>query len=344
MTGRHFLNREAGASAAPGDLTYATEESTMARHSFVQLRHRGWSLMLASAGAFAILAVTAPTAGAQQPFPTAERAVETLVKVVRDDNVGAMLRVFGRGGADIILSGDPVEDAALRKRFVAAFDEAHRVDIDKDKATLVIGKDDFPFPVPLVRRGGSWRFDVVAGREEILARRIGRNELSAIQTCLAYVDAQNEYAAADRGAGAGVYAQRIVSTPGRKNGLYWPSRTEADQSPLGELFAQASVQGYRAGARAPYHGYYYRILTRQGPSAPGGALDYVVRGKMIGGFALVAYPADYGNSGIKTFMISHEGVVYEKDLGRRTDYLAQRIIAYNPDQTWTKADINMAAK
>jgi hypothetical protein len=255
-----------------------------------------------------------------------------------------MLRVFGRDGRDIVSSGDRVEDAALRAKFVAAYDDAHRIGVDNGKATLFVGKDDFPFPVPLVRKGKLWRFDVRAGREEIVARRIGRNELSAIQACLAYVDAQNEYAAQDRGAGAGVYAQRIVSTPGKKNGLYWPAKTEGDQSPLGELFAKATAQGYRSGPGEPYHGYYYRVLNRQGPGAPGGGFSYLARGRMIGGFALIAYPADYGNSGIKTFMINHGGVVFEKDLGSRTDWLARRIIAFNPDATWTKADTTPPAR
>jgi hypothetical protein len=192
---------------------------------------------------------------------------------------------------------------------------------------MVVGQEDFPFPIPLVRKDQTWRFDTAAGRLEILYRRIGRNELDAVQVCLAYVDAQNEYADKDRtGAGVGTYAQRIVSQPGKKDGLYWPASQGDDASPLGELAAHATREGYRVGGeRAPYHGYYYRILTRQGPTAPGGALDYVVRGKMIGGFALVAYPAEYGNSGVMTFLVNHSGVVFEKDHGPRTARLAERM-------------------
>jgi hypothetical protein len=187
-----------------------------------------------------------------------------------------------------------------------------------------------------VRKDGTWRFDTAAGREEILYRRIGRNELSAIQTCLAYVDAQQEYA--EQGvAGNGVYAQRIVSRPGKKDGLYWPADSSADESPLGELAASAAAEGYRAGQqRAPYHGYYYKVLTGQGPNAPGGTLDYIVRGRMIGGFALVAYPAEYRNSGVMTFLVNHRGDVYEKDLGPNTARFAASMTVFNPDNTWRR--------
>ena len=221
-----------------------------------------------------------------------------------------------------------------------AYDAKHNVIVEGDKASLVIGADDFPFPIPLTRQKAGWKFDTAAGRLEILYRRIGRNELDAIQTCLAYVDAQNEYAEKDRtGAGPGVYAQRIVSSSGKKDGLYWPA-SDGDASPLGELVAQASAEGYKAGAgRTPYHGYYYRILTQQGPNAPGGALNYVVKGKMIGGFALLAYPAEYGNSGVMTFLVNHSGTVYQKDLGDYTMRLVERMTWFDPDQTWKKVDV-----
>ena len=205
-----------------------------------------------------------------------------------------------------------------------------------DKATLIIGQDSYAFPVPLVGKDGAWQFDAAAGREEILYRRIGRNELGAVQAALAYVDAQNEYA--EKGlAGNGVYARRIVSRPGKKDGLYWPAQPGEDESPLGELAAAATAQGYRAGQeRTPYHGYYYKILTRQGPGAPGGEIDYMAGGKMIGGFALVAYPAEYGNSGVMTFVVNHQGVVYEKDLGPGTAVAAARMTVFNPDRTWRR--------
>jgi hypothetical protein len=236
-----------------------------------------------------------------------------------------------------VASGDDVADRADRDRVIEAYDAKHQIKMEgADKAVLVLGNQDWPFPIPLVRKDGAWRFDTAAGREEILFRRVGRNELAAIQTILAYVDAQHEYA--EKGvAGSGVYAQRIVSRPGTKDGLYWPAQSGEDESPLGDLAASAAAEGYRAGQqRIPYHGYYYKVLTRQGPNAPGGALDYVVRGKMIGGFALVAYPAQYDNSGVMTFLVNHQGTIYEKDLGPQTAAIAAGMTAFNPDSTWQR--------
>ena len=294
----------------------------------------------------AALLLTASVAAAQQTYKTPEAAVDALVAAAKADDEKAALAVFGKAGEDIISSGDKVSDDAIRKRFVESYDAKHQIAMDGDaKATLVIGQNDYPFPVPLVRKAGLWSFDTEAGRREVLVRRIGRNELNAIQTSLAYVDAQDEYAAKDRGAGVGVYAQRFVSEPDKKNGLYWPTAAGEEESPLGELFAAASKQGYRAGeGRTPYHGYYYKILTKQGPAAPGGAHDYVVNGKMIGGFALVAYPAEYRNSGVMTFLVNYDGTVYQKDLGRDTTALAEEMTTYNPDKTWTKADTSELAK
>ena len=303
-----------------------------------------WS-KLATAVALLILA-TASAANAQQEFQTPEAAAEALYAAAKTDNNKAALAVFGRGGEDIVSSGDPVSDAGYRAKFIAAYDAKHRVDVTDDKtATLVIGDKDYPFPVPIAHTAKGWSFDTETGREEILARRIGHNELDTIQTCLAYVDAQNDYAAKDRGSGVGVYAQRFISQSGKKDGLYWPTAQGEEESPLGELFAAASRQGYKAGeGRSPYHGYYYKILTRQGAAAAGGAADYIVNGKMIGGFALVAYPAEYRNSGVMTFMVSHEGTVFQKDLGQATDKVAEAITSFNPDQSWTKADTAQAAQ
>ena len=294
----------------------------------------------------AALLLTTSVATAQQTYKTPQAAVDALVAAAKADDEKAALAVFGKAGEDIISSGDKVSDDAIRKRFVESYDAKHQIAMDGDaKATLVIGQNDYPFPVPLVRKAGLWSFDTEAGRREVLVRRIGRNELNAIQTSLAYVDAQDEYAAKDRGAGVGVYAQRFVSEPDKKNGLYWPTAAGEEESPLGELFAAASKQGYRAGeGRTPYHGYYYKILTKQGPAAPGGAHDYVVNGKMIGGFALVAYPAEYRNSGVMTFLVNYDGTVYQKDLGRDTTALAEEMTAYNPDKTWTKADTSELTK
>jgi Protein of unknown function (DUF2950) len=287
----------------------------------------------------ALALTTLAPAAAQESFKTPDAAADALANAARNNDRAAILNVLGRDGADIASSGDPVADAAIRTKFVQTYDAKHQMKMDGDtKATLIIGSDDFPFPIPLVRKDGAWQFDTAAGRQEVLARRIGRNELAAIQSCLAYVDAQNEYADKDHdGAGTGVYAQRIISEAGKKNGLYWPSSASGDESPLGELVAEATQQGYRVGeGRAPYHGYYFKILTKQGPDADGGALDYVVNGKMIGGFALEAYPAEYRNSGVMTFIVNHEGVVFQKDLGPHTAELAERMTAFNPDSSWTK--------
>ena len=230
---------------------------------------------------------------AQERFKTPEAAVDALVGAAKAGNTKAIVRVLGPQGKAIVSSGDPVADKNTREKFVTAYDAKHAIEREGDGTqTLILGDDDFPFPIPLVNKAGEWQFDTAAGLDEILRRRIGRNELAAIKVSLAYVQAQNEYASLDPGGlGQHVYAQRIVSRPGKKDGLYWPTAEGETPSPLGELAAQAAVEGYKAGAKPiPYHGYYYRILKRQGPSAPGGAYDYLVNGQMIGGFALLAYP------------------------------------------------------
>jgi hypothetical protein len=286
-----------------------------------------------------LLCTAASIASAQQAFKTPDEAASALVDAAKAGDPKAIVTVLGPDGGDIVSSGDEVADAATRQKFVAGYDAKHQIAMEGDsKATVVIGLEDFPVPIPLVRKDGMWRFDTAAGRQEILARRIGKNELDAIQACLAYVDAQNDYAEKDRtGAGINTYAQRIISQPGKRDGLYWPSSQGDEASPLGEFVAQATAQGYRVGGgRTPYHGYYFKILTRQGPAAPGGALDYVVRGKMIGGFALVAYPAEYRNSGVMTFIVSHAGDVFQKDLGPANAKLAERMTSFNPDKSWQK--------
>ena len=286
-----------------------------------------------------LLCTAASIASAQQAFKTPDEAASALVSAAKTGDRKAIVTVLGPDGEDIVSSGDEVADAATRQKFVAAYDAKHQIAMEGDsKAIMVIGPEDFPLPIPLIRKDGMWRFDTAAGREEILFRRIGRNELDAIQSCLAYVDAQNDYAEKDRtGAGVKTYAQRIISQPGKKDGLYWPTSQGEEASPLGELVAQATAQGYRVGGgRTPFHGYYFKILTKQGAAAPGGELEYVVRGKMIGGFALVAYPAEYGNSGVMTFIVNHSGDVFQKDLGPDTAKLAGRMSSYNPDRTWQK--------
>jgi hypothetical protein len=294
---------------------------------------------LVSMAVAALLCTTASIVSAQQDFKTPDDAASALASAAKTGDRKAIVTVLGPDGQDIVSSGDEVADAATRQRFIAAYEAKHQIAIEGDnKGILVIGQEDFPLPIPLVRKDGLWRFDTAAGREEILFRRVGRDELDAIQSCLAYVDAQNEYAERDRtGAGANTYAQRIISEPGKKDGLYWPTSQGEDASPLGELIAEATAQGYRpGGGRTPFHGYYFKILTKQGPAAPGGELDYIVRGKMIGGFALVAYPAEYRNSGVMTFIVNHTGNVFQKDLGPDTAKLAERMTSFNPDQSWTK--------
>jgi Protein of unknown function (DUF2950) len=290
--------------------------------------------------AAAILLLTISSASAQRVFQTPEDAATALANAIKSGATRDLLNVLGRDAEDIMVSGDVVADREAREQFVGAWDAKHNVIIEGEKAFLVVGTDEFPMPIPLTRQKAGWKFDTAAGRLEILYRRIGRNELDAIQTCLAYVDAQNEYAEKDRtGAGPGVYAQGIVSSSGKKDGLYWAA-SDGDASPLGEFVARASAEGYKAGeGRTPYHGYYYRILTQQGPNAPGGTLSYVVKGKMIGGYALLAYPAEYGNSGVMTFLVNHSGTVYQKDLGDYTLTLVKRMMWFDPDQTWKKIDV-----
>jgi hypothetical protein len=289
-------------------------------------------------GTTVLALVLSSLAHAQQRFNTPEAAVEALVAAARRGDQRTVVSILGPGSQELISSGDPVADANVRQEYLAAYDAQHRIVSESGKpSSLVIGQNDWPFPIPIVQRDGQWIFDTPAGREEILARRIGRNELATLKGMLAYWDAQNEYADMNKDKnGMANYAQRIVSTPGKKDGLYWPTSGSEPDSPLGEAVAAATQRGYRVGAGEPYNGYYYKILTRQGPAAPGGAVDYVVRGNMIGGFGLVAYPAEYGNSGIMTFIINNDGDVFEKDLGERTPRIASRMIEFNPDHTWRK--------
>ena len=276
----------------------------------------------------------------QRRFATAEGAAAALLEAVRAADPKQIHSVLGPGSGKLITSGDPVEDARRRERFIAAYDEAVKIEAaGEGKATLLIGAEQWPFPFPLLKTTTGWRFDVKSGAEEILNRRIGRNERSAIQVCLAYVDAQREYATKDRDEnGLLEYAQKLISTPGKKDGLYWDTADGEPVSPLGPLSTQARQQGYQDLGGAPYHGYYYRILAAQGAHAEGGAYEYIVDGKMIGGFALVAYPARWGASGVMTFVCSHAGVVYQKNLGKDTASIAESMTLYDPDSTWTRAE------
>jgi len=287
-----------------------------------------------------LLSSTSPleAQGKQKRFASVEDATTSLVDALRSNDRQALVAILGPEGSALVSSGDAVADRIGRERFLAEYDQAHHVEGGGGKVTLYVGQDDFPLPIPLVPDRDVWRFDTKAGKEEILNRRIGQNELSAIQTCLAYVDAQREYYAEDRNAdGLREYAQRFASTSGKRDGLYWEAKAGEPPSPLGPLVVSARGEGYRRGEKpTPYHGYFYRILTAQGSAAPGGRYDYLAHGRMIGGFALVAFPAQYGVSGVMTFIVNHDGVVYQKDLGPDTPALASGMKAFNPDDTWKK--------
>jgi hypothetical protein len=279
------------------------------------------------------------------PFGSADEAVGSLVTALRADNEAELKRILGSESKDLLSSGDDVADENGRHEFLRLYDEKHALLPDGDDyATLEVGATDWPLPIPVVKGEKGWYFDTAAGLDEMLSRRIGRNELYAIQVCLAVADAEREYAAGDVGGdGLRAYASKFRSDPGKHDGLFWKAGEGEAQSPLGELVATASSEGYTArtdGSPQPFHGYLYRILSAQGPAAPGGAMDYMAKGRMIGGFAVVAWPADYANSGLKTFLVSHHGVVYEKDLGDDTDRIARGMKAFDPGEGWVASDVS----
>jgi len=276
----------------------------------------------------------------QRTFSSPEEGVRALVDAAKSNDTKELLNILGPEAKSLIESGDPVSDRATRERFVTSYyEEANKLVKSGDsKMVLQTGKDDWPFPIPLVKENDRWRFDTSAGKEEIINRRIGRNELDVIQVCLAIVDAEREYYQRDPdGDSLLQYAQKFISTKGKRDGLYWETKPDEQPSPLGPLVARARGEGYKGagGKPIPYHGYYYKLLTGQGKDASGGAYDYLVRGKMMGGFGMVAYPAQYGSSGIMTFIVNHDGVVYQKDLGAKTASVAQSMTKFNPDKTWT---------
>lgn len=294
-----------------------------------------------AAGAAAVIALAAKPAFAaeieQKTFASPEQAVAELVAADRSGDTASLESIFGPDGKKLIYSGDPVSDKQWRQKFVGAYEKQNRIEKEgDDKAVLVIGEHNWPYPIPIVKQGGSWHFDTRAGAEDILDRRIGRNELNTIKVCRAYVDAQREYASKDRnGSGLPEYAQRFLSTSGKHDGLYWAVAAGEEESPLGPLVARASKEGYdTSGKRVPYHGYYYKILKRQGENAPGGAYDYIADGHMIGGFALLAFPAQYGVSGVMTFLVNQDGIVHQKNLGPETATVAEHMDSFNPDDTW----------
>lgn len=286
------------------------------------------------------MSTTFAQAPAQQRFKSPKAAFKALVGAVKADDHDRMQAILGPDSADIVSSGDEVADRTVARRFVMAAKEKTRLVKVGDAAMIVhVGNGDWSFPIPLVKDGAGWRFDTAAGKEELLNRRIGRNELRTIAVCYAYVDAQREYVRQDRsGGGVREYAQKFRSAPGKRDGLYWEVSANEEQSPMGPLVAMATSEGYghrEADAEPmPFHGYFFRILTAQGPHAPEGAKSYVVDGHMTGGFALVAYPAHYGSSGIMTFIVNQVGVVFQKNLGEKTAEIAAAMTEYDPDGSW----------
>ena len=280
-------------------------------------------------------------AGAQserRTFAQPQQAADALIAAARTFDVGTLEQLFGSGFRDVVLSGEYGQDRQRATDFVAKADEKMQVSVDpktRGRAFVMVGNDEWPFPIPLVKRGTRWSFDTEAGRQEILYRRIGSNELDAIAICRGYVDAQHEYALQKReGYDVNQYAQRIISTPGKQDGLAWQKPDGTWDGPVGEAIARAIDRGYTRRTE-PYHGYFFKVLTSQGPAAPLGQMNYVVHGVMIGGFALAAAPAEYGVTGVKTYIVSQDGVVYEKDFGANTLTEFSKMERFNPDRTWT---------
>ena len=274
----------------------------------------------------------------QKTFASAQQAVDALVAANKDNNVAALTQILGPDASSLISSGDDTQDQKDRAHFVEMYEEHHRlVSAGAGRQTLVVGKSEWALPIPIVKSDGAWRFDSAEGVKELLYRRIGSNELAAIKISQALRQAQLDYAATGHdGNDPGTYAQRFRSEPGKQDGLYWQTAEGEPESPAGPLVADASADGHEQGKRQPYHGYYFRILKAQGPNAPGGAKDYVVDGKMTGGFAILAYPAEYGASGVMTFLVSRQGTVFQKDLGDATAETAKAMTTFNPDSSWTR--------
>jgi hypothetical protein len=305
--------------------------------------HKHPSALMLFAGCL-LLASTAiaATSSGQQVFPSVAAAAKALVAAARTDDMAALSSILGGDAKEVLSSGDPVADNTSRDNFVAKYDQMHRAAYDdQGRVILYLGADNWPFPIPLVKSGNGWVFDTESGKKELLFRRIGRNELFTIDVLADLANAQQEYASEVRDNGSvQQFAQKIQSSPGKHDGLYWPVSSGEEESPIGPLIGDATAEGYRTGATAPipFHGYYYRILSRQGKNAPGGAKNYLVKGKMTQGFAFLAYPATYRASGVMTFMINQSGVIVQKDLGIDTAKKASKITEYNPDKSWDEVD------
>lgn len=297
-------------------------------------------------GAWNATAQNQPSASAPsylgQAFDTPQQAAEALIKASNSYDVAALMRIFGPEGKSFVSSADPVRDKSLAAQFASEAREKTEIEMDpqnKAKAVVSVGNENWPFPVPLVQKQAKWYFDSKQGRTEILYRRIGANELDAIQICRGFVEAQEDYASQIHGnSGVNQYAQVIMSTPGKRDGLYWQNEDGTPGGPISEAVANAIQEGYDPGKPTGYHGYYFKVLKGQGPAAPLGRLDYVIKGVMIGGFALLAFPAEYRVTGVKSFIVSYDGIVYQKDLGPDTVKVAETIDLYNPDKSWQRTD------
>jgi hypothetical protein len=326
--------RTAHASTLPMPL----ETTMQTRHLNARNTAAEWAVLLLVL-VFTLLFTTRVygAAPAQKTFATPEDAAAALVQAVKARDSAATMAILGHDKGDLS-SGDPVADRALAERFVAEYEQKHTLAAKGDAMTLTLGNDDFPFAFPLVKAGDRWRFDTAAGKDELLARRIGANELDTLKVLQAIVDAQRDYASADRnGDGVLSYARKFISSPGKQDGLYWPTKAGEPPSPLGPVVAGATAEGYKAkqGTPTAYHGYYFRMLQGQGKHAGGAAFDYVVHGRAIGGFAVVAYPAKYGSSGVMTFIVNQDGKVYQSDLGRDTARKAAAIRVFDPGPGWS---------
>jgi hypothetical protein len=337
MTKEHLYGNLHGAANAAGK----TPMSNFLNYSRLRI-----ALVLSSVlliGFFVASFASADETAAQQAFPSPDAAAKALVAADKADDMKALGSILGPDADQVLSSGDPVADKNARDDFARRYDEMHRFEYDdQGRVILFVGAGNWPVPIPLVKKGDGWMFDTAAGKDELLYRRIGRNELFTIKVLENLAAAQEEYAGdAHDGEGPGLYARKILSDTGKQNGLYWETAEGQSESPIGPLVASATAAGYKKGTGGnpvPFHGYYYKVLTRQGRNAPDGSMDYLVDGKMTKGFAFLAYPAEYRASGVMTFMINQDGVIVQKDVGADTAKLADTIDVYNPDKTWQEVD------
>lgn len=299
--------------------------------------HRFSVFVLAAAGLLPLTLSAATATPDGKGFPSSDAAAQALVSAAKSNDPAAVLEILGPAAKSIVTTNDAVADKKELRDFAARATQKMRVVASPGKAnmkTLLVGKDEWPLPIPIVEVNGQWYFDAAQGKTEILHRRIGGNEMDAIEVCRGFVEAEHNYAAENRTAhNAPIYAQKLISTPGQRDGLYWASTGEGDESPMGEIVARALAEGYTS-KHEPFHGYYFRVLTGQGQHAEGGETSYIDDGVMTKGFALIAWPSNYGSTGIMTFVVSKTGIVYQKDLGRKTTEIAKAYTAYDPDETW----------